>query len=50
MLSKHFDVTESIESLSTNSLIKYVEIKKLTKGTNTFSRERYKTSVWKEIE
>ena len=50
MLANYFDVTESIESLSTNSLIKYVEIKKLTKGTNTFSRERYKTSVWKEIE
>lgn len=48
MLANYFDVTESIESLSTNSLIKYVEVKKLTKSTNTFSRERYKRQFGKK--
>ena len=45
-VSKHYDVTKSIKTLSKTSLISDVQVKKLTKGTNTFSREGYKDVPW----
>ena len=40
-VSKRYDVIESIEILSKNALMKDIEVKKLTKSTNTFSSEGY---------
>ena len=40
-VSKHYDVTESIEILSKNALMKDEQVKKLTKGTITFSSEGF---------
>ena len=40
-VGKHYDVTESIKILSKNALMKDVQVKKLTKCTNTFSSEGY---------